>query len=57
MLNRNGRRFTFLYQSAGKGLLASAGLSEAGAGRKIPGCGRDNLIVEDAPFADFQRRR
>ena len=54
MLDRDGRRFTFLYRCADKGLLASAGLSLRVAGRKIPGCGRNDLIVENAPLTDFQ---
>ena len=54
MLDRNGRRFTFLYGSADKGLLASAGHTSRVARRKIPGCRRDDLIVEDAPLADLQ---
>ena len=41
MLDRNGRRFTFLYRSADKGLLASAGLSWPSRGEKFQGAGRD----------------
>lgn len=59
MPNLNGRRFTFLYWCADKGLLARAGAWSflRVAERKIPGRRRDDLIVEDAPLADFQRPR
>ena len=41
MLDRNGRRFTFLYRSADKGLLASAGLSSASRGENFQVVGRE----------------
>jgi hypothetical protein len=53
MPNRNWRRFTFLYEYAPREVPPHLQRA-AVAGRKIPSCGRDDLIVEDASFADFQ---
>ncbi len=41
MLDRDGRRFTFLYRSADKGLLAGAGLSLPSRGKKFQVVGRE----------------
>ena len=45
MLDGDGRRFTFLYRCAGKGLLANAGLSLRVAGRKVPRSGREQKLI------------